>query len=564
MSSLLIGAIVVAWLLGGYRGYGRLIARRLISPSDARVPPSIARRDGIDYDPAPAPVLFGHHFSSIAGAGPIIGPLLGVLTFGWLPSLIWICLGSVFVGAVHDYVALMASVRSDGVSVGRIAQDRLGRRARVVLSAFLWLALVLVVAVFGVVTAQTLVEEPAIVLPTFGLLPVAMLFGRAVRARLAPLWLATAACLALLAALIVAGQALPVRLPDGAAGLSAPQFWFWALMLYCLFASTLPVWLLLQPRDYLSTWILYLGVGGGFLGLLAAHPAVHSPAWVGFRSATQGPLWPMMFVMIACGAVSGFHSLVAGGTTSKQLARESDGLRIGYGAMVLEAALAALVVLIAAGTLPWDAAPEPAPGSLQHLMGPGGGPIIAFANGFGRLIDALPLLGARAGMFFGMLMLNAFVITTLDTSTRLARFIVQELAGPVPFVGNRWGATLLTIAAAAWLGASDSYRVIWPVFGATNQLVAALALIVVSAWLVGVGRPRLLTLVPALFMLLTSVGALAWQGAGFLRQGKIVLAAVAFGLVALAGFVAWEARGLGRCAVAPATPLDVAPGEKPW
>jgi len=294
-------------------------------------------------------------------------------------------------------------------------------------------------------------------------------------------------------------------------------------------------------------------------------PAVHGPAWVGFRSAAQGPLWPMMFVMIACGAVSGFHSLVAGGTTSKQLARESDGLRIGFGAMVLEAALAALVVLIAAGALPWDPSPAPAAGSLQHLLGPGGGPIVAFANGFGRLVDALPLLDARVGVFFGMLMLNAFVITTLDTSTRLARFIVQELAGPVPGLGSRWGATLLTIAAAGWLGASDSYRVIWPVFGAANQLVAALALVVISAWLVGVGRPRLYTLLPALFMLATAVGALAWQGTGFLRQGKTALGVVVFGLVALAAFVAWEARGLlGATGGGTRAGLGMAPREKPW
>lgn len=544
MNTLWIGGLLVGWLVFSYRWYGGRIDRRLLNPSDDRPPPSQAQRDGVDYDPARAPVLFGHHFSSIAGAGPIVGPLIGVTAFGWLPALIWIALGSVFVGAIHDYVALMSSVRNRGRSVGQLADQHLGRRARIVLSLFLWMALVLVVAVFGVITAQTLARQPQIVLPTLGLIPLAMLFGGGCLRRGVPLGAATALFLAALAALVYTGTRLPLSLPAGLLGLAPEQAWFWLLMLYCLFASVLPVWVLLQPRDYLSTWILYLGLGGGFLGLLAARPALSGPAWVGFHSVAQGPLWPMLFVTIACGAVSGFHSLVASGTTSKQLARESDGRRIGYGAMLVEAALAGLVVIIAAGALAWDASPAPAAGSLQQLMGTGGGPIVAFAHGFSRLVDPLPGPTAAAGLFFGMLMLNAFVITTLDTSTRLARFLVQELAAGVPIVRGRAGATLLTIAAAAWLGASDSYTAIWPVFGAANQLVAALALIVVSAWLVGMARPRLYTLLPALFMLATSIGALVYQGAQFLKQGKGLLAGISLGLVALALFIAWEARWL--------------------
>ncbi|MCB1151970.1 carbon starvation protein A [bacterium] len=282
------------------------------------------------------------------------------------------------------------------------------------------------------------------------------------------------------------------------------------------------------------------------LGLLAAHPAIHAPAFVTGMSPTQGPVWPMLFVMIACGAISGFHSLVGGGTTSKQLARETDGLRVGYGAMILEAGLAGLVVLIAAGALPWDAGASPAAGSLQHLMGPGGGPILAFATGFGALVDALPGLTAPMGLFFGVLMINAFVVTTLDTSTRLGRFVLEELGAGVPGLGNRWGATLVTVGAAGWLGASGGYDRIWPVFGATNQLVAALSLLVVSAWLVGLKKPRALTLVPSLLMLATTVAALLWQVRGFLRDGQPLLAGAGISLVLLALFLAWEARGLLR------------------
>jgi carbon starvation protein len=544
-NSLLIGALFAVWLVYGYRSYGRRIARRLIGPDDVNLPPSRAQADGVDFHAAKTPVLFGHHFSSIAGAGPIIGPLLGVTYFGWLPALLWVALGSVFLGAVHDYTSLMASVRSGGVSVGEIAEQTLGRRARVVLSLFLWCALVLVIAVFGIVTARTFTAQPAIVLPTFGLIGLAVVFGSTVLRRGLPLGPTTAPALLLLGGLVWLGIRLPISLGPAPLGLPPETVWFWILMVYCVLASVLPVWLLLQPRDYLSTWILYLGLGGGLLGLVALHPDLTAPPLGAFNHPEQGPLWPMLFVMIACGAISGFHSLVASGTTSKQLARESDGLRVGYGAMILEAGLAGLVVLIAAGALPWDAGPAPAAGSLQSLMSPaGGGPIVAFATGLGRLVDALPLLDARVGLFFGVLMINAFVITTLDTSTRLARFVLQELAGGMPLLRGRWGATLITVAAAGWLGASDAYTRIWPVFGATNQLVAALALLVVSSWLVARGRPRRATLLPALFMLATTVAALLWQTRGFLAAGSPALATLSAGLVVLALFIAWEARGL--------------------
>jgi carbon starvation protein len=404
------------------------------------------------------------------------------------------------------------------------------------------LALVLVIAVFGVVTARTFTSQPEIVLPTFGLILLAMLFGTVVLRQRWPLLPCTLVALVALAGLIALGERYPISLGSSVLGLPLQQFWFWTLMLYCVAASVLPVWLLLQPRDYLSTWILYLGLACGFLGLLALRPHLHSPAWVGFDSPAKGPLWPMLFVLIACGAVSGFHALVASGTSSKQLAKESDGQRIGFGAMILEAGLAGLVVIIAASALPWDS--EAGAGSLQHLMGDGGGPIVAFATGFGRLVGALPWLTPAAGLFFGMLMLNAFVITTLDTATRLGRFLLQEVAHDVPALSNRFSATLITVLAAGWLGASDSYTAIWPVFGATNQLVAALSLIVISSWLVGRGKPRLYTLLPALFMLATAIGALAYQGSRFLLNDNYLLATVSLALMILAGFIAFEARSL--------------------
>lgn len=536
--------ILLLWLFAGYKIYGSWIERQLVLPDDSVPTPAHELRDGVDYSPAKTPLLFGHHFSSIAGAGPIVGPLLGVLYFGWLAAALWIALGSIFIGAVHDYLALMASVRNQGKSIAEITERSLGRRSRVIFSVFLWLALVLVVAVFAVITTNTFISKPEIVIPTFGLVFVAMLFGWMVHHRGVPLSLGTLLSLGLIAVLLYLGDNLPIELPQTVMGLSAFTFWFIILMIYALIASILPVWFLLQPRDYLSSWLLFLGLGLGYLGLAFAHPQLNAPAFVGFTSR-EGPLWPMLFVIIACGAISGFHSLVAGGTTSKQLDRESKGKQIGYGAMVVEAMLAALVITIAAGALKWDPAGGRSEFGLQWLMGEGGGPIVAFATGFGRMTSAVPGFTFVVGIYFGMIMLNAFVITTLDTATRLGRFVLTELVGrKLPAFNNRWLATVVTIIFVVYFGAGGGYKVIWPVFGAANQLVAALALTVISAYLVGVRRPRLYTVLPAIFMGLTTVGALVYQGYNFFSQSLYVLGITSLVLILLALFIISEARGV--------------------
>jgi carbon starvation protein len=544
VNALVLGLILLFWFFAGYKIYGSWIEKKLVAPDDSKVTPAHELRDGVDYSPAKTPVLFGHHFSSIAGAGPIVGPLLGVLYFGWLAAVLWIAVGSIFMGAVHDYLTLMASVRNRGKSIAEITEGSLGRRSRVIFSVFLWLSLVLVVAVFAVITASTFISKPEIVIPTFGLIFVAMLFGWMVYRKGVPLLLGTLSSLGLVAVLLYLGDHLPIELPETVLGLSAFAFWFFVLMIYALVASVLPVWFLLQPRDYLSSWLLFLGLGLGYLGLVFAHPQLDAPALVGFTSK-EGPLWPMLFVIIACGAISGFHSLVAGGTTSKQLDKESKGKQIGYGAMVVEAVLAALVITIAAGALKWDPAGGRSEFGLQWLMGEGGGPIVAFATGFGRMTSAVPGFNFIVGVYFGMIMLNAFVITTLDTATRLGRFILTELVGEkLPAFNNRWLATVVTIIFVAYFGAGGGYKIIWPVFGAANQLVAALALIVISAYLVGLRKPRLYTLLPAIFMGLTTIGALVYQGYNFFSQRLYVLAVTSVVLVLLALFIMLEARSV--------------------
>lgn len=542
MNTLIIAFVLLLWLFLGYKVYGSFLERKVIQADRSRVTPAQEFNDGIDYSPAKKIILFGHHFSSIAGAGPIIGPLLGTLYFGWLGALLWVALGSVFLGAVHDYTSLMTSVQNKGRSLADISEKTLGKRTKIIFSIFLWFALALVIAVFAVVASRTLVSQPEIVIPTFGLVFIAMIFGWLIYRKGINVPLATVIALIILFFLIFLGNLLPVELPTSILGMTAQNFWILVLILYSLFASSLPVWFLLQPRDYISTWILFLGLGIGYLGLIVAHPSINAPAFVSFKSS-GGPLWPMLFVIIACGAISGFHSVVAGGTTAKQLPNETAGKLIGYGGMVTEAVLAGLVIFIAAAALVWDPSGAESPLGFQYLMTSVGDPIKAFATGYGQLASALPGITLVIGSFFGMVMLNAFVLTTLDTGTRLGRFIFSELvAEKVPFFNNRWVASSVILIFAAILGVSEGYKAIWPVFGASNQLVAALALIVVSSYLVGIKRPAKYTAYPAYFMLITTLAALFYQGYKFFTAGSYLLTVVSVILVVLSLMITYDAR----------------------
>jgi carbon starvation protein len=543
MNILIIASILILWLFLGYKVYGNFIEKKVLKIDKSRPTPAQEFYDGVDYSPAKKPLLFGHHFSSIAGAGPILGPLLGVLYFGWLGALLWVALGSVFLGAVHDYTSLMTSVQNRGTSLGDISEKTLGKRTKIIFSVFLWLALALVIAVFAVVASRTLVSQPEIVIPTFGLVFLAMIFGWLIYKKGVPIAVATLIALTILFLLIYLGELLPVELPARFLGMSSQNFWFFVLIIYSYFASSLPVWFLLQPRDYISTWILFLGLGIGYLGLIILHPSINAPVFVSFTSK-GGPFWPMLFVIIACGAISGFHSIVAGGTTSKQLPDEASGKLIGYGGMVTEAALAGLVIFIAAGALIWEPSGIESQFGFQYLMTTVGDPITAFATGYGRMASSIPGLTLTIGTFFGMVMLNAFVLTTLDTGTRLGRFIFSEMTGKFAPFKNRWVASSIILVFASLLGATEGYKAIWPVFGASNQLVAALALIVVSSYLVAIRRPKKYTLYPAYFMLLTTLAALIYQGFHFFKDGNYLLASLSAFLIILALFIVYEARGI--------------------
>lgn len=538
---LLLFAIVVLGV--GYLVYGRFLSRVLgVDPS--RPTPAHTKADGVDYVPARHwLVLFGHHFSSICGAGPIVGPALAVAYWGWVPSLAWILVGGVLLGATADFSSLVLAVRHGGVSVSEVTATVVTRRARTFFSIFILIALVLVLAVFAVLTAGIFVSAPEVLVPSWGILPVATVAGLVLyrgRPGARTLTLVTVAGLLAIVGLLAAGHHWPPGQPH-VAGLAPQTFWVLALLAYAFVASVLPVQYLLQPRDYLSSFILFATIGLGIAGAFVTGPQVGAHAFHGFLPKDwplAGPLWPMLFVTVACGAISGFHSLVSSGTTCKQIDSEAHACRIGYGGMLTESLVAVLVVVSVAAGLS-------APRHAELLRSPGGA-IAAFSQGYGALTGWL--FGAY-GATFAAMALNFFILTTLDTATRLGRYLMQEVTG----WENRYLPTTLVVVAAGALALTGHWRALWPAFGASNQLVGALALVVVASWLLQRGRPTLPALIPAVVMIATTAAALVWQMYGALRavdssgapQPKWFLAAICLVLLVLAVLVvseAWRVR----------------------
>lgn len=555
---------IVALFLGGaalfalaYVLYGGFLARRL-GVDDTRPTPATTQTDGVDYVPTATPVVFGHHFSSIAGAGPIVGPIIAGLAFGWLPAFLWILLGAIFFGGVHDFTALFASLRNGGRTIAQICRGVLGRSTYTMLLVFILFTLIYVIIVFLDLTAVSFapaarlagLEGPAlqaaraeldrggaVATASLAYIALAVLFGLAtVRAR-APLWLATLVFVPLVFLALGLGQARPLtadRMPELLG--SAKNFWVLVLLGYCAVASVLPVWVLLQPRDYLSSFLLYACLAGGAAGLLAggvrgAAPITY-PAFVGWSDPKLGFLFPALFVTIACGAISGFHSMVASGTTARQTRTESSARVVGYGGMLVEGVLA-LLALATVMTLSKRSADQP---------------VVIFANGMGRFLAALGVPPAAAGTF-GMLAVSTFLLTTLDTCTRLSRFVLQELFGVGGSLIERIWTTLLVLALPAavafrQIGGRPVWQAIWPAFGASNQLMAALALLVVFAWLRSERRPAAYVLVPTVFMFVTTVaalGRLAWihlYAEPDPAKRSVLVGGISLGLAVLALYVA--------------------------
>ncbi len=483
--------IAVAFFAVGYVIYGRFQNRLYGLDSQAKTPSEVYF-DGMDYVPTHPEVLLGHHFASIAGAGPIVGPITAASLFGWLPAYLWCLLGSVFFGGVHDMGAIVASIRHRGFSVGEVVDRWIGHRGKKIFLCFTWLTLVLVVAVFLELSAQSFAADPAVAFSATLYIGMALLFGVLIYRMGVSLWVSTAVMVpAVIGAIFYASGAEWVQ------KFFSLDVNVWRLLLvgYIFVASILPVWLLLQPRDYLASYMLYFSVFIGTVGMLfGGRYEVALPAFKGFTTGDGQFIWPILFVVVACGAISGFHSLVGSGTTAKQLRRETDARLIGYGGMLLEG----LVAVIAIGTVMIS-------GSIAK-----GGPTVTYAEGIGRFAGLIGI-NPRIGTSLGLLALNSFLLTSLDTATRLARYQLQELTG---MRLDRYTATAAGVALAMILlfyktGSKPAWALIWPVFGAANQLVAALALLAVGVWVTrGLKKNAAFLMLPMGFMLVTTVAAL--------------------------------------------------------
>lgn len=567
MSLPLLALIFLSVLGGAYLVYGRFVARQY-ALDDSVATPAVALEDGTDYVPTSPVYLMPQHFSAIAAAGPIVGPIVACEQFGWLPCLLWILGGVVFIGAVHDFSALVASVRHRASSVAEIIRENLSQRAWVSVMLFIWLALVYVIVAFTDVTAGTFlgrVEElegvrvgfnvgGAVAFASTAYLLLSVVMGLVQRLWNPPLWLVTVIFVPATLGVVWLGTqwsdllALDVANPH--------KTWGVILLAYCLVASLLPVSLLLQPRGYLGGFVLYLVLAVGTIGIFFGGATIQQPAFKGFEvGGATGLLFPFLFVTIACGACSGFHGLVCGGTTSKQIAKESHCRPVGYGAMLLEA----FVALIALVTM--------------MIVAPGGPKTPAGAT-YGRGIGqfATVVLGKDHLLFatvFGSMAFSTFVFDTLDVATRLGRYIIQELfdwrtrTGAIVATLATVGAPLLFIATAAppMPGRPPTYMAFWTLFGTSNQLLAALTLLGITVWRRRLGKPVWFTYLPMLFVLTVTIWALAlqsWNGfaafhaADGYNPTQLANGLVGVTLLALAASVVAEAVVALRRGVAPA------------
>ena len=488
MNSVVLILLAIAIFIVAYLTYGRYLAKTWgIDPK--RRTPAHELEDGVDYCPAKTPVLMGHHFSSIAGAGPINGPIQAAF-FGWLPCFLWIVIGGIFFGAVQDFGSIFVSIRHEGKSLGEVIEENIGRKSRVLFTVFAWLVLLLVIAAFADIVANSFTGSDAngsVATASLLFIPLAIAFGFFVYRKNAPMVVASVIGVILLAACVAIGLAFPIVL--------SKNFWLAFVFIYIMIASVTPVWILLQPRDYLSSFLLYFMMIAAVVGIFAAHPAIEIPAFIGFHVGNNY-LFPTLFITIACGAISGFHSLIGSGTTSKQLDNEKDALLVGYGSMLIECVLA-VISLIAVATLTTDG---------QFAAAGFASPTVVFAqaiSGFFATIG-MPETAVSATYTIISLAVSCFCLTSLDTGTRLGRFMFQELfagteVGKKMKLDNMYVATIIT-AICGFALCLAGYAKVWPLFGACNQLVAVPAFLAVGTYLKKHNKNNKMLYIPIIFM----------------------------------------------------------------
>ncbi len=507
MNALTLLGVCGILLFIAYVTYGAYLSKKW-GVNDQNKTPAHRKKDGVDYMPAKAPVLLGHHFASIAGAGPIVGPIQAAI-FGWIPVTLWIVIGGIFFGGVQDFGSLFASIRHDGKSIGEIIEANVGGKGKKLFAIFAWLTLLLVIAAFTNIVAATFEATPEAASASLLFILLAIGFGFAVYQRGVSLGLGSVIGVILLFSCIYLGTKFPIQL--------SKEIWIFILLGYIFIASVTPVWILLQPRDYLNSFLLYAMIIGALLGIIIQRPAIQMVGYTGFN-INGSYLFPLLFVTVACGAISGFHSLVGSGTSSKQLDKESDAKKIGYGGMLIESLLA-IIAIITATYLGAD--------KLKELLSQGG-PVNVFADGIANFMIVLGI-PFTVGKSFAALSISAFALTSLDTSTRLARFIFQEYFEKENknqnMITNRYVSTGITVAMGGIL-ALMGYTVVWPIFGAANQLLAALALLAIAAWLKNIGRENKMIFIPMIFMFAVTLTALLLLMKGNLIAHNYILVVI--------------------------------------
>ena len=552
MSTLLIAIAAFGGFIIAYNTYGRWLGKKIFNLDDNAIVPSEELNDGVDYVPTDKKIVFGHHFTSIAGTGPIVGPAIAVF-WGWLPALLWVVFGSIFIGAVHDFSALVISLRNRGQTIGEVAGRLISPRAKLLFLLILFFALTVVLAIFGLVIAVIFAVYPESVLPVWISLPIAILVGYlSYKKGVNPFLASLVALVVVYISIYVGAYHLPITLDVG----NPVMVWTVILLIYCFFASVLPVWILLQPRDYVNSQqlivaLILLGAGLVVVGVTQQASLLDStPAITSEQPAGTPPIWPFLFITIACGAVSGFHCLVSSGTSSKQIKCESDARSVGYGAMLLEGALAVVVILACCagvgmgqlektsengvtnwkrvtdaesgtavtGRAAWDTKYQVKGATWASFSLPK--KVSAFVEGGANFLYSIGL-PLKMGIAIIAVLVACFAATTLDTATRLQRYVVQELAASFKAkpLENKYGATLFAVViggAIAMIPGADGKpgsggMILWPLFGATNQLLAGLAFLVTVFFLWRRNKPLWFAFIPMVIMIIMPAWALLWS-----------------------------------------------------
>lgn len=511
MNSLLVMVVTFALYILAYNLYGKKLGSKVFELATKNITPAEKHNDGVDYVPTNKFILAGHHFTSIAGTGPIVGPVLGVI-WGWVPALLWVVFGSIFAGAVHDFGALVLSIRHDGRSIGDITGSVVNPRTRSLFFLIIFFGLWIVIAIFAILMANLFVQYPQCVFPIWIEIAIAMALSWYLYEKKGSLLIGSIVAIVLMYLTIWIGLYIPVALSKAA--------WIIIIMIYIFFASTMPVQRLLQPRDYINA--LELGVAMILLivGIIIRPLPIVAPAVVSSPAGAPS-MFPFLFITIACGAISGFHSLVSSGTSSKQIDKEPSALAVGYGGMLLEAALATLVIIAVTTGVSKEA-------WLTTYANYAKVPTLpTFAEGGARIVETLGISRAMALNILAVFMVS-FASTTIDTATRLQRYVISEFGDSIgqKWLDNKYIAAGIAVVSAYLMAFRGSANVIWPLFGATNQLIAGLALLTVTVYLAENNKPTVYTMIPMIFMVFMTTWGMVGNFRNYLAAGNTLLAVI--------------------------------------